>query len=132
MAYSATLAFMLDKLSQADQPRILTLISRAGLSIDHELFTESLLAKCHGIDPANARQKTKSRDPDTAGQKGRNGTMVAAEKTAIDTGGTDKLAKGVQVAVTDLELEGRMRSITYTRYDGRHSQGGDEELAEEQ
>ncbi|KAF8418892.1 hypothetical protein EV426DRAFT_720390 [Tirmania nivea] len=43
MAYSATLAYMLQELTQEEHARILGLLSRAGLTIDHELFTESLL-----------------------------------------------------------------------------------------
>lgn len=45
MAYSATLAHMKGLISQADHQRILRLFSRAGLTIDHPLFDEILLAK---------------------------------------------------------------------------------------
>ncbi|PSN64828.1 Dehydroquinate synthase-like protein [Corynespora cassiicola Philippines] len=43
MAYSATLANMRGLLSDAEHKRILTLFSRAGLSMDHELFNEEIL-----------------------------------------------------------------------------------------
>jgi len=43
MAYSATLAHMLGELSDAEHKRVVNLFSRAGLTIDHELFTEELL-----------------------------------------------------------------------------------------
>lgn len=45
MAYSATLANLLGRLSDADHRRILTLFSRAGLSMDHPQFDEALLDK---------------------------------------------------------------------------------------
>ncbi|KAI5806414.1 2-epi-5-epi-valiolone synthase-like protein [Peziza echinospora] len=45
MAYSATLAYMLGELSQPDHTRILTLFSRAGLTVDHPMFDEALLYK---------------------------------------------------------------------------------------
>lgn len=45
MAYSATLARMMNHLSEEQHMRILRLFSRAGLTIDHPLFDEVLLAK---------------------------------------------------------------------------------------
>jgi 3-dehydroquinate synthase len=45
MAYSATLAHQEGLLSEADHKRLLTLFSRAGLSIDHPLFDETVLDK---------------------------------------------------------------------------------------
>ena len=45
MAYSATLAYSRGLISPADHKRILDLFSRAGLSMDHDLFDEVLLAK---------------------------------------------------------------------------------------
>jgi 3-dehydroquinate synthase len=43
MAYSATLANMRGLLSDEEHKRILNLFSRAGLSMDHELFNEEIL-----------------------------------------------------------------------------------------
>lgn len=45
MAFSATLARMQGLITPADHDRILRLFSRAGLTIDHPLFDEVLLAK---------------------------------------------------------------------------------------
>jgi 3-dehydroquinate synthase len=45
MAYSATLANMRGLLSDEEHKRILNLFSRAGLSMDHELFNEDILDK---------------------------------------------------------------------------------------
>lgn len=45
MAYSATLANMRGLLSDEEHRRLLTLFSRAGLSMDHELFDEDMLDK---------------------------------------------------------------------------------------
>lgn len=45
MAYSATLAHMLGKLSSDEHSRILSLFSRAGLSMDHPQFDEAILEK---------------------------------------------------------------------------------------
>ncbi|KAF6842158.1 3-dehydroquinate synthase [Colletotrichum plurivorum] len=45
MAYSATLAHVLGKLSSAEHRRLLNLFSRAGLSMDHPQFDESILDK---------------------------------------------------------------------------------------
>lgn len=45
MAYSATLARMLGHISADEHMRILNLFSKAGLTIDHPLFDEVLLAK---------------------------------------------------------------------------------------
>lgn len=45
MAFSATLARMKGLITPADQDRILRLFSRAGLTIDHPLFDEVILAK---------------------------------------------------------------------------------------
>jgi 3-dehydroquinate synthase len=45
MAYSATLANNRKLISDAEHRRILNLFSRAGLSMDHELFNEEILAK---------------------------------------------------------------------------------------
>lgn len=45
MAYSATLANMLGKLSDDEHRRLLKLFSRAGLSMDHPQFDEELLDK---------------------------------------------------------------------------------------
>ncbi|KAF2196821.1 putative 3-dehydroquinate synthase [Delitschia confertaspora ATCC 74209] len=45
MAYSATLANMRGLLSNQEHHRLLNLFSRAGLSMDHELFTAPLLEK---------------------------------------------------------------------------------------
>lgn len=45
MAYSATLSHMRGLLSAADHMCLLNLFSRAGLSMDHEQFDESLLEK---------------------------------------------------------------------------------------
>ena len=45
MAYSATLANQRGLLSDEEHRRILNLFSRAGLSMDHELFTEDMLDK---------------------------------------------------------------------------------------
>ena len=43
MAYSATLANMQGKLSDEEYKRLLKLFSRAGLSMDHEMFDEEIL-----------------------------------------------------------------------------------------
>lgn len=45
MAYSGTLANMRGLLSDAEHHRLLNLFSRAGLSMDHELFNEEVLDK---------------------------------------------------------------------------------------
>jgi 3-dehydroquinate synthase len=45
MAYSATLALTRGLLSAPEHTRLLTLFSRAGLSMDHELFNEETLEK---------------------------------------------------------------------------------------
>ncbi|KAF1965050.1 Dehydroquinate synthase-like protein [Bimuria novae-zelandiae CBS 107.79] len=45
MAYSATLANSCKLMSDEEHHRILKLFSRAGLSMDHELFNEEILAK---------------------------------------------------------------------------------------
>lgn len=45
MAYSATLAHVLGKLSSAEHRRLLNLFSRAGLSMDHPQFDEAILDK---------------------------------------------------------------------------------------
>ena len=45
MAYSATLANMRKLLSDEEHRRLLNLFSRAGLSMDHELFDEDMLDK---------------------------------------------------------------------------------------
>lgn len=45
MAYSATLANARGLLSDEQHRRLLNLFSRAGLSMDHELFNEEILAK---------------------------------------------------------------------------------------
>ncbi|KAL4874227.1 putative 3-dehydroquinate synthase [Aspergillus karnatakaensis] len=45
MAYSATLAFNRGLLSSAEHRRLLNLFSRAGLSMDHDLFDEEMLEK---------------------------------------------------------------------------------------
>ncbi|KAK2036685.1 3-dehydroquinate synthase [Colletotrichum somersetense] len=45
MAFSATLAHMLGKLSSEEHRRLLNLFSRAGLSMDHPLFDEDMLEK---------------------------------------------------------------------------------------
>ena len=45
MAYSATLANIRGLLSDEEHRRILKLFSRCGLSMDHELFNEDILAK---------------------------------------------------------------------------------------
>lgn len=45
MAYSATLALQKGLLGSVAHDRILRLFSRAGLSIDHDMFTESILEK---------------------------------------------------------------------------------------
>lgn len=45
MAFSATLAWTKGLITPADHDRILRLFSRAGLTIDHPLFDEVLLAK---------------------------------------------------------------------------------------
>jgi 3-dehydroquinate synthase len=45
MAYSATLANTRGLLSDEQHRRLLNLFSRAGLSMDHELFNEEILAK---------------------------------------------------------------------------------------
>ena len=45
MAYSATLAWCRGLIPEKDHRRILNLFSRAGLSMDHELFDDVLLAK---------------------------------------------------------------------------------------
>ena len=45
MAYSATLAHCRGKMSSEDRGRILSLLSRAGLTMDHPLFDDHLLAK---------------------------------------------------------------------------------------
>ncbi|PYI33480.1 putative 3-dehydroquinate synthase [Aspergillus indologenus CBS 114.80] len=45
MAYSATLANIRGLLSDAEHRRLLNLFSRAGLSMDHELFNEEILDK---------------------------------------------------------------------------------------
>lgn len=45
MAYSATLANMRGLLSDEEHHRLLNLFSRAGLSMDHELFNEEILDK---------------------------------------------------------------------------------------
>jgi len=45
MAYSATLANTRGLLSDEEHKRILNLFSRAGLSMDHELFNEEILDK---------------------------------------------------------------------------------------
>ncbi|KAF2109081.1 putative 3-dehydroquinate synthase [Lophiotrema nucula] len=45
MAYSATLANMRGLLSDEEHRRLLSLFSRAGLSMDHELFNEEILDK---------------------------------------------------------------------------------------
>lgn len=45
MAFSATLAWKKGLITPADHDRILRLFSRAGLTIDHPLFDEVLLAK---------------------------------------------------------------------------------------
>ncbi|KAL3455660.1 putative 3-dehydroquinate synthase [Aspergillus heterothallicus] len=45
MAYSATLALTRGLLSPTEHRRLLTLFSRAGLSMDHELFNEATLEK---------------------------------------------------------------------------------------
>ncbi|ORY00027.1 hypothetical protein BCR34DRAFT_668341 [Clohesyomyces aquaticus] len=45
MAYSATLANQLGLLSDEEHRRLLKLFSRAGLSMDHELFNEEILDK---------------------------------------------------------------------------------------
>lgn len=45
MAYSATLAWCRGLIPEKDHRRILNLFSRAGLSMDHDLFDEVLLAK---------------------------------------------------------------------------------------
>lgn len=45
MAYSATLANNRKLISDAEHRRILNLFSRAGLSMDHELFNEEILEK---------------------------------------------------------------------------------------
>ena len=45
MAYSATLANMRGLLSDAEHRRVLTLFSRAGLSMDHPQFDETILDK---------------------------------------------------------------------------------------
>ncbi|KAH7029176.1 2-epi-5-epi-valiolone synthase [Microdochium trichocladiopsis] len=45
MAYTATLAKQRGLLSDAEHKRLLTLFSRAGLSIDHPLFNDEVLAK---------------------------------------------------------------------------------------
>ncbi|KAK1506745.1 3-dehydroquinate synthase [Colletotrichum tamarilloi] len=45
MAYSATLAHVLGKLSSDEHRRLLNLFSRAGLSMDHPLFDEDMLEK---------------------------------------------------------------------------------------
>jgi 3-dehydroquinate synthase len=45
MAYSATLANMRGLLSDEEHKRLLNLFSRAGLSMDHEMFDEDMLDK---------------------------------------------------------------------------------------
>ena len=45
MAYTATIGKELGLMNEADHTRILKLFSRAGLSIDHALFTEEVLEK---------------------------------------------------------------------------------------
>ncbi|KAK1598323.1 3-dehydroquinate synthase [Colletotrichum navitas] len=45
MAFSATLAHVLGKLSSEEHRRLLNLFSRAGLSMDHPLFDEDMLEK---------------------------------------------------------------------------------------
>ncbi|TDZ58638.1 Demethyl-4-deoxygadusol synthase [Colletotrichum trifolii] len=45
MAYSATLAHILGKLSSTEHRRLLNLFSRAGLSMDHPQFDEAILDK---------------------------------------------------------------------------------------
>ncbi len=45
MAYSATLANSRGLISDAEHSRLLNLFSRAGLSMDHHLFNEKILAK---------------------------------------------------------------------------------------
>lgn len=45
MAYSATLANMRGLLSDEEHKRLLNLFSRAGLSMDHELFDEDMVDK---------------------------------------------------------------------------------------
>lgn len=45
MAYSATLANMRGLLSDEEHKRLLNLFSRAGLSMDHEMFDEEMLEK---------------------------------------------------------------------------------------
>ncbi|KAK2053856.1 3-dehydroquinate synthase [Colletotrichum caudatum] len=45
MAFSATLAHVLGKLSSEEHRRLLDLFSRAGLSMDHPLFDEDMLEK---------------------------------------------------------------------------------------
>ncbi|KAI8289202.1 Demethyl-4-deoxygadusol synthase, partial [Colletotrichum sp. SAR11_240] len=45
MAYSATLAHVLGKLSSTEHRRLLNLFSRAGLSMDHPQFDEAILDK---------------------------------------------------------------------------------------
>ena len=45
MAYSATLANMRGLLDDTEHKRLLNLFSRAGLSMDHELFDEEMLDK---------------------------------------------------------------------------------------
>jgi 3-dehydroquinate synthase len=45
MAYSATLANMRGLLSDEEHRRLLNLFSRAGLSMDHEMFDEDMLDK---------------------------------------------------------------------------------------
>lgn len=45
MAYSATLANMRGLLNDSEHRRLLNLFSRAGLSMDHELFNEEILYK---------------------------------------------------------------------------------------
>ncbi|EFQ30771.1 3-dehydroquinate synthase [Colletotrichum graminicola] len=45
MAFSATLAHVLGKLSSEEHRRLLNLFSRAGLSMDHPLFDEDMLDK---------------------------------------------------------------------------------------
>lgn len=45
MAFSATLAYSRNLITEAEHCRILNLFSRAGLSVDHELFNEEILDK---------------------------------------------------------------------------------------